>query len=241
MKYNKTVYSDSNTCSSDLTFDQYYNQNKNSEKFNINPSDYNCDECDNVNKALVNVRSNCGSVTRSSCNGNNICPSDGNECVKSGCSWRRNCVGYNSKEMFATKWKKIQKTVGVSSSEYAMNKSALMVFKNKANASGTVHNGSDKLQTAVSKNTPRHSNSLMRTKYSLRPGAMNPGGKGVDAKHNSYARYLAKKKGARALRAEQQTDNNSVKKHNIVMGYYINDTGCCNSNDADDANDTGVV
>ena len=93
--------------------------------------------------------------------------------------------------------------------------------------SDTVHNASDKLKTAVSKNTPRHSNSLMRTKYSLRPGAMNPGGIGVDAKHNSYARYLAKKKGGRALRAEQQTDNNSVKKHNIVMGYYINNSSCC--------------
>ena len=87
-----------------------------------------------------------------------------------------------------------------------------------------MHNASDKLKTAISKNTPRHSNSLMRTKYSLRPGAMNPGGIGVDAKHNSYARYLAKKKGGRALRAEQQTDNTSVKKHNIVMGYYINNS-----------------
>ena len=28
----------------------------------------------------------------------------------------------------------------------------------------------------------------------LRPGALKPGGYGVDVKHNSYARYLARKK-----------------------------------------------
>ena len=136
MKYNKTVYSDQNTCSSDLTFDEYYNNdNNNSNKFNINASDYNCEECDNVSKALTNVRSNCGSVKRSSCTGNNICASDSNnECVKIGCSCTTNCIGYDSKEAFATKWKKIQKTVGVSSSEYAMNKSSLMVLKIKPSA-----------------------------------------------------------------------------------------------------------
>ena len=78
-------------------------------KFNINASDYNCEECDNVSKALTNVRSNCGSVNVLH-NGNNICASDSNnECVKIGCSCTTNCIGYDSKEAFATKWKKIQK------------------------------------------------------------------------------------------------------------------------------------
>ena len=230
MKYKKTAYSETEVCSSDLTFDEYFNDNANSDNFHINESDYNCEECDNRNKALINTRSNCGSIQRSSCNTNNICSSDtdNNICAKNnGTSCRANCLGYDSSEMLKAKWKKIQKTVGVSSSEYAMNKSSLMVFKNKKNESDTVNNASDKLKTAISENTPRHPNSIKRTKFSLRPGAMNTGGIGVDAKHNSYARYLAKKKGGRALRAEQQTDNTTVKKHNIVMGYYINSSGCC--------------
>ena len=50
---------------------------------------------------------------------------------------------------------------------------------------------------------------------------------GPGKKHGSYARYLARKKGQRALRAEQQTNNTDIKKHNIVSGYYINSSGCC--------------
>lgn len=41
---------------------------------------------------------------------------------------------------------------------------------------------------------PTRGNSLKSTITSLRPGAMTPGGKGVDVKHGSYARYLAQKK-----------------------------------------------
>ena len=232
MKYKKTAYSNSSVCSSDLSFDQYYNNNAKSDSFYINSEDYTCEECDSRNSALINVRTKCSKTRRSSCTGNNICSSDNTDysmCTKcSGSCCSDHCINYNSKEFFQAKWKKIQKTVGVSSSEYAMNKASLMVFKNKIEASDTVVNSqSDKLQTAISQNTPRHPSSLMRTKFSLRPGAMNPGGEGVDIKHNSYARYLAKKKGKRALRAEQQTDNTTVKKHNIVMGYYINNGNCC--------------
>ena len=38
-------------------------------------------------------------------------------------------------------------------------------------------------------------NSTKRTTTRLRPGALSPGGVGVDIKHNSYARYLARLKG----------------------------------------------
>ena len=123
MKYKKTAYSDSDVCSSDLSFDEYYNQNMNISKFHINVSDYNCEECDNRSEAIVNVRSNCSNTDRTLCNGNNICSSDSDECMKNGCSNKVNCSGYNSAEALKAKYKKIQKTVGVSSSEYAMNKS----------------------------------------------------------------------------------------------------------------------
>ena len=229
MKYTKTFYN--TTCQDNLTFNQYYVDNQDSDEFyidNLGETEYNCEECDNRRKALLNVRGICSNIKRSPCLTNNVCSSDTtdySECEKcNGSCCKTNCIGYNSKEALMAKYKKIQKTVGVSSSEYAMNKSSLQVFKQ---GEKTSNNASDKLQSAVSKNTPRHSSSLLRTKFSLKPGAMSVGGVGVDAKHNSYARYLAKKKGGKALRAEQQTDNLNVRKQNIVMGYYINSSGCC--------------
>jgi len=43
-------------------------------------------------------------------------------------------------------------------------------------------------------NHPSHGNSTKATLTSIKPGACSPGGKGVDVKHDSYARYLARKK-----------------------------------------------
>jgi hypothetical protein len=45
-----------------------------------------------------------------------------------------------------------------------------------------------------------HSSSTKRTITSNRPGAMSPGGAGVDIKHNSYDRYLNRLKGKAPLR-----------------------------------------
>ncbi len=44
-------------------------------------------------------------------------------------------------------------------------------------------------------NVPTRGNSTKTTITGNRPGAMTPGGEGVDVKHGSYHRYLAKKKG----------------------------------------------
>lgn len=56
--------------------------------------------------------------------------------------------------------------------------------KQFANASGSTYGG----------------NSLKRSLTRLRPGALSPGGKGVDIKHNSYDRYLNRIKGKAPLR-----------------------------------------
>jgi len=45
-----------------------------------------------------------------------------------------------------------------------------------------------------------HSSSTKRTITSNRPGAMSPGGSGVDIKHNSYDRYLNRLKGKAPMR-----------------------------------------
>lgn len=44
-------------------------------------------------------------------------------------------------------------------------------------------------------NVPTRGSSTRTTITSNKPGGMVPGGSGVDVKHGSYARYLAKKKG----------------------------------------------
>ena len=47
----------------------------------------------------------------------------------------------------------------------------------------------------TSTNVPTRGSSTRTTITSNKPGGMDPGGSGVDVKHGSYARYLAKKKG----------------------------------------------
>ena len=48
---------------------------------------------------------------------------------------------------------------------------------------------------------PTRGNSLKRSVTSLRPGALSPGGQGVDVKHGSYDRYLNKLKGNKIFRS----------------------------------------
>ena len=247
MKYQKTVYN--NTCETNPTVQEYYENNSDASEFDttkftgtdLSGNSFNtCKECCEILESLKRVRgdchqgenetgfynTNCSSMDCKNCS---MC-SDCNQ--NSGCSGRvcgTNCGSKNAVASYKAKLKKIQKTVRVSSSEYSMNKSALNVFSG-LNVNKTAGNASDRMESAnvpLRLQTPRHPSSLSRTKFSLKPGAMNVGGVGVDVKHNSYARYLAKKKGGRALRAEQQTDTLSDKKQNIVMGYYVN-TGCCN-------------
>lgn len=123
--------------------------------------------------------------------------------------------------------KQIQNTVRVSSSEYLMNKSSL----NVANGSRDVDPNSnpwnqssdsyyESISTAV---VPSHGNSTKSSITRLRPGSMKPGGKGVDVKHNSYARYLARLKGRKVLKQDDLSDptilNTTPKiKFNIVAG-----------------------
>jgi len=52
-------------------------------------------------------------------------------------------------------------------------------------------------------NAPTRGNSTKSTITANKPGAMTPGGQGVDVKHGSYARYLARKKGNILTRNKQ--------------------------------------
>ena len=93
--------------------------------------------------------------------------------------------------------KRIWNQVRIPSSLYAMNVGAL------TSAAERLKNGpyvnwnqrSDRqnasIQTAIH---PSHGNSLRSSLTSDRPGTCAPGGRGVDIKHDSYARYLNRKK-----------------------------------------------
>ena len=103
--------------------------------------------------------------------------------------------------------KRIWRQVRVPASMYSMNLSSFTSAQNRL-ASGTNMNWnqmSDRVlpseQTLVNHT---HGNSLTSTLTSHRPGAASPGGKGVDVKHDSYARYLNRKK---ASNLKTQTTN----------------------------------
>ncbi len=131
-------------------------------------------------------------------------------CDENGCT-ASNCSPAN---VINITQKRIWNTVRVPSSEYTMNLGSLSVYQRPS--TDILYHGvnwnqmSDRALPAnldISKITvvPSHGNS---TKYSLtreRPGSQRPGGKGVDVKHGSYARYLARLKGKGPLRTQQNT------------------------------------
>jgi len=72
---------------------------------------------------------------------------------------------------------------------------------------------------------PSRGNSTKRSKTSMRPGSQAPGGIGVDVKHNSYQRYLLKKKGLYALQGvetlginNKRIENNKYRKGEVIAG-----------------------
>jgi hypothetical protein len=114
----------------------------------------------------------------------------------------------------------IQNTVRVKASLFTMNLGALSVYQRPnveyklVDVSGSnylVSPGvnwnqmSDRKEPHIQvvktgAGTGYHSSSTKRTITSNRPGAMSPGGSGVDIKHNSYDRYLNRIKGKAPLR-----------------------------------------
>jgi hypothetical protein len=101
--------------------------------------------------------------------------------------------------------KRIWNQVRVPASMYLMNKGALTSASNRIINGNNVNwnQSSDQVLAAIQTVVrPSHGNSLKRTVTSHRPGAASPGGTGVDVKHDSYARFLNRKK---ALNFKTQT------------------------------------
>jgi hypothetical protein len=60
----------------------------------------------------------------------------------------------------------------------------------------------------------------------LRPGSQAPGGKGVDIKHGSYDRYLARLKGKGPLRTQNDTNLPPVQGNKTKSYGIVNSRSC---------------
>jgi len=165
----------------------------------------------------------------------------------------RNCDTNMNSQNPATKYqiqKIIQNTVRVASSLYTMNVGSLSSFQKDTLQTGYVpwNQMSDR---AVSHTQPNlvasgsqySGNSTKRTITRLRPGALSPGGVGVDIKHNSYNRRLNRLKGRKILRQDPVPKNyGSTIPFNLASPIYGNKTiktgivsGCnCPTENVDD-------
>lgn len=131
--------------------------------------------------------------------------------------------------------KKIQNVVRVDGSEYTMNKGALSVYTQPTAGYNYVNwnQQSDRaVPGVVHRNVPRRGDgSSTRTSITwLRPGSSSAassstmqGSKGVDMKHGSYDRYLAKLKGRKVLRTQSyaSTSTNVPEQGNKTRTFGI--------------------
>ena len=145
---------------------------------------------------------------------------DGTPCEMNSCRSCNTNLASNNPASQYQRQKLIQNTVRVRSSLYTMNLAGLSGYKHPLNTPQVVEqNGtgyiapakvywnqmSDRPRpanqvTKVASGSSYHTSSTRHTITRDRPGAMSPGGVGVDIKHNSYDRYLNKLKGKSALR-----------------------------------------
>jgi hypothetical protein len=122
--------------------------------------------------------------------------------------------------------KKIWNQVRVPSSLYSMNKATLTIDKRNKTTS-TSNQASDRNESAIQTNIiPTRGNSTKGSITRMRPGSSSPGGTGVDVKHNSYARYLAKKKGTYLKTQQNPTNVNAVYGNKNKMIGILNQCKC---------------
>ena len=121
----------------------------------------------------------------------------------SGSNTKQGCKNSTQKTLDQSQ-KIIQKVVRVDSGQYQMNKSSLSVYQNSkdTNQRFKLYNYpstmSDRRSPHIIPKTlaiHRNANSKHSSKTKGWPGMTSASGEGVDVKHGSYERYLARKKG----------------------------------------------
>lgn len=127
--------------------------------------------------------------------------------------------------------KRLWKQVRVPTSLYTTNLSAFTgaYSRMKSGTSVNWHQMSDRSVAAKQVViTPTRGNSLRASLTSDRPGAGSPGGTGVDLKHDSYSRYLNRKK-ARNLKTQTQLVTPVKGNKTRAIGIIENNSTCCSS------------
>jgi len=142
------------------------------------------------------------------------------QCGYGTCRGCNNNLASNNPASQYQRQKLIQNTVRVYASLYTMNLAGLSSYQKPLNhqqlveLDGTPYIASARVNwnqmsdrarpahqtTKVASGSTYHTSSTRHTITRHRPGAMSPGGVGVDIKHNSYDRYLNKLKGRAPLR-----------------------------------------
>lgn len=131
----------------------------------------------------------------------------------------------SSKQILQAQSRRNWNVARIPASEFAMNRAAFNVFTGSRINGITWNQSSDRaLQHTTPNPVPSHGNSTRTSITRPRPGALRPGGKGVDIKHNSYARYLNRRKGQAMIAGPYVGDivsskaviNNKVQKLNSV-------------------------
>lgn len=168
-------------------------------------------------------------------------------CVSCGVSGE--CPTLDSEPILITTNKRIYNASRVAASLYSGSLAAANVFAGSSNKTAQYPSGrqfqmSDRARGANSqilpsqrRVVPSHGNSLRGSLTRARPGASAPGGVGVDVKHDSYARYLARKKGFNERRGdskiadvnERAVVNNKVQKPSL-LGWGLSNSNCCPPN-----------
>jgi hypothetical protein len=148
-----------------------------------------------------------------------------NPCLNNNCKGNQLCNQNMASNDPATQYQRqkiIQNTVRVKSSLYTMNLAALNVYQHPKTTYGLVvlsdggssyvvppgvnwNQMSDRREPHIQvvksgSGSTYGASSTRHTITRLRPGALSPGGSGVDIKHNSYERYLNRLKGKGPVR-----------------------------------------
>ena len=148
------------------------------------------------------------------------------QCIGCVCGTSGGCSPIlNSKQILQAENRRTYNVARIPASEFSMNLAAFNVYRGSRVNGQTWNQSSDRAVEHETPNpVPSHGNSTRGSVTRLRPGAMRPGGKGVDIKHNSYARYLNRIKGGAMAQGPYVGNrvgagavvNNKVQKQNSV-------------------------
>lgn len=165
----------------------------------------------------------------------------------------RNCNANLASDNPASQYQRqkiIQRTVRVQSSLYTMNLAGLSSYQSPLSTSQIVEQAgtpyfvpkntnwnqmSDRASPAVQRvktgsGSGYRSNSTKHSIMRERPGALSPGGIGVDIKHNSYNRYLNKLKGKSPLRRGIVSPNPLTQGGKNIKTVIVNGCDCSSKN-----------